>query len=55
MLLIERPIDPGGGVTLRAGFFERSVEAARGVLFRLVEHQVFEEMGEAGLADLFVT
>ena len=54
-LVIKGPVDPGGGVAFRARLLERAIEAARGVLLGLVEHQVLEEVGEPGLADLFVT
>ncbi len=50
VLVVVGPVVPGGGVGLGAGALEELVEAARGEVLRLVEHQVFEEVGDARLA-----
>ena len=53
-LVVESPVDPGGGVALGACFLELAIEAARLVLLGLVEHQMLEEVSEPGFAHLLV-
>ena len=53
--VVLRPVEPRRGVALRARFFEFAIELAGLHVLRLVEHQMFEQVREPRLADLFVS
>ena len=48
------PVDPGRGVGLAAGGLDDAIELAGRQRLGLAEHQVLEQVREAGLADLLV-
>ena len=47
-------IEPGGAVVIGRAHFREILEVVVGGVFRAVEHQVFEQVGKAGLALGFV-
>ena len=54
VLVVIGPVGPRGGVDLRTRGFHKPVELSIPVCLGLVEHQMLEQVGEAGLARFLV-